>query len=286
MDRRNFLKTAGIASGTILTKNISLKANETSKKTEFMGILVDTTRCVGCRTCEQVCAEVNNLPEPDWDIDVLKIERKTTEKQFSLINGYETDHGEVYVKRQCMHCNQPACASACLTKAMFKTREGPVIWKANKCMGCRYCMVSCPFNIPKFEHHSSNPKIQKCSMCWDRLQENELPACVENCPAEALLFGKRYELLEIARARIYDEPDRYIHHIYGEHEVGGTGILYLASVPFEKIGLRSDLGNKSIPELTTDFLYGVPIILTLWPAFLLALSNSTKRENQNSDSED
>jgi formate dehydrogenase iron-sulfur subunit len=286
MDRRNFLKTAGLASGTILSKNIPLKANETSKKAEFMGVLIDTTRCVGCRTCEQVCTEVNNLPEPDLDIDVLKIERKTTEKQFTLINGYETDHGEIYVKRQCMHCNQPACASACLTKAMFKTPEGPVIWKSNKCMGCRYCMVSCPFDIPKFEHHSPNPRIQKCTMCWDRLQENALPACVENCPAEALLFGKRHELLEIARARIYDEPDRYIHHIYGEHEVGGTGILYLASVPFEKIGLRSDLGNESIPKLTTDFLYGVPIILTLWPAFLLALSNSTKRENKNSDSED
>jgi len=286
MDRRDFLKTVGIASGTILAQNVSLKAKETSKKGEFVGILIDTTRCVGCRTCEQVCSEVNDLPEPDWELDVLEQERKTTEKQFTLINGFETNQGEVFIKRQCMHCSQPACASACLTKAMFKTLEGPVVWKPNKCMGCRYCMISCPFNIPKFEHHSYNPKIQKCSMCWERLKEGMKPACVENCPAEALLFGKRRELIEIARTRIFENPDSYIHHIYGEHEVGGTSILYLANTPFENLGLRSDLGDRPIPELTTDFLYGVPIVLTLWPAFLLALSNSTKSKETYSESED
>jgi Fe-S-cluster-containing dehydrogenase component len=286
MDRRDFLKTLGLASGTMLTKSVSLKAEDTSNNPEFVGILIDTTRCVGCRTCEQVCSEVNELPEPDWDIDVLESERNTTEKQFTIINGFETNQGEVYLKKQCMHCNQPACASACLTKAMLKTLEGPVVWKSNKCMGCRYCMISCPFNIPKFEHHSYNPKIQKCSMCWERLQEGMKPACVENCPAEALLFGKRQELIEVARTRIYNDPDNYVHHIYGEHEVGGTSILYLANTPFENLGLRSDLGNRPIPELTTDFLYGVPIILTLWPAFLLALSNSTKDKEKYSESED
>jgi formate dehydrogenase iron-sulfur subunit len=286
MDRRNFLKAFGIASGALLTKGNALKAEEIFQDKEFMGILVDTTRCEGCRTCEMVCSEANDLPEPDWEVDILETERRTTEKQFTLINGYQTEKGEVYVKRQCMHCNQPACASACLTKAMLKTEKGPVVWDANKCMGCRYCMISCPFDIPKFEHHSGNPRIRKCTMCWARLQEGEQPACVENCPAEAVIFGKRRDLIEIARERIYEEPDHYIHHIYGEHEVGGTGYLYLANVPFEQLGFSADLGTTPVPELTTDFLYGVPIILTLWPAFLLALSNSTKHKVETPESED
>jgi Fe-S-cluster-containing dehydrogenase component len=286
MDRRDFLKAFGVASGTLILNNNHLKADEISEDQELMGILVDTTLCEGCRTCEAICAEVNGLPEPDWDVDVLETERTTKETQFTLINGYETEKGEVYVKRQCMHCNQPACASACLTKAMLKTEKGPVIWQANKCMGCRYCMVSCPFDIPKFEHHSANPRIRKCSMCWERLQAGEQPACVENCPAEAVLYGKRRDLIEIARKRIYQDPDNYVHHIYGEHEVGGTGYLYLANVPFEELGFRTDLGKRPIPESTTDFLYGVPIVLTLWPAFLLALSNSTKPRVETPESEE
>jgi Fe-S-cluster-containing dehydrogenase component len=285
MDRRDFLKAFGIAGGTLIAGNRNLSASETSEETEFMGILVDTTRCEGCRTCEMICAETNDLPEPDWEVDILETERRTSETQFTLVNGYETEKGEVYVKRQCMHCTQPACASACLTKAMLKTREGPVIWQANKCMGCRYCMISCPFDIPKFEHHSANPRIRKCSMCWARLKEGEQPACAENCPAEAVLFGKRRDLLEIAKSRIYQDPDNYNHHIYGEHEVGGTGYLYLASVPFEQLGFLTNLENRPVPELTTDFLYGVPIILTLWPAFLLALSNSTKSKVDSTESE-
>lgn len=285
MDRRNFLRTLGIASGTVVAGSTSLIAGETVTNTEFNGVLVDTTRCAGCRTCEETCAEVNGLPEPDWDVDVLETERKTTEKQFSLINGYETEENEIYVKRQCMHCNQPACASACLTKAMFKTAEGPVIWREDKCIGCRYCMVSCPFDMPKFEHHSNNPRIRKCTMCWSRLQKGQRPACVENCPAEALLFGKRRELIDIAKTRIYTDPDNYQHSIYGEHEVGGTGYLYLASSPFKQIGFRKDLGTRPLPELTTGFLYSVPIILTLWPAFLLAISKSTKGNEITTESE-
>jgi len=286
MDRRDFLKAFGVAGGTLLTKN-TLLASETKSgpDTEFKGILVDTTRCVGCRNCELVCAETHDLPEPAMEDSDLDQERYTSTKQLTLINRYDTDNGEVFVKRQCMHCNQPACASACLTKAMLKTEEGPVIWRSNKCMGCRYCMVSCPFNIPKFDYDKPVPSIHKCTMCWERQQEGEQPACVENCLGEALMFGTRRELIEEANSRIYAEPDKYYHHIYGENEVGGTGYLYLSSVPFEQIGFRTDLEDKPLPELTTDFLYGVPIILTLWPAFLLALNNATKGKKDKTESE-
>jgi Fe-S-cluster-containing dehydrogenase component len=285
MDRRNFLKSLGIASSTALAKTSPLKANVNSTQGELKAVLVDTTRCVGCRSCEEACALQNNLPEPDLDFDVLEKERKTSLKQYSIINGYETENGEIYVKRQCMHCNQPACATACLTKAMYKTKEGPVIWRSKKCMGCRYCMISCPFEIPKFEYDSPNPNIRKCTMCFERLKEGELPACVENCPAEALLYGDRRELIEIAKTRIYQNPDDYVHHIYGEHEVGGTGWLYLAAVPFDQIGFRTDLETKPPAEYTMDFLYSVPVILTLWPAFLLATHNATKHDEDTTERE-
>lgn len=285
MERRNFLKTIGVMCGSALTAG-KLKAEESESESEFYGILIDTTRCVGCRTCEVSCSEANNLPEPDYDADVFDQQRKTSENHWTIIKGFETENGtEIYVKNQCMHCNQPACAAACPTKAMLKTKNGPVIWQADKCMGCRFCMLSCPFDVPKFEYNSPIPKIQKCIMCYERLKENKIPACVENCPEEALMFGKRRYLIEEANRRIYNNPDRYVHHIYGDNEVGGTGVLYLASVPFEQLKFRTELDKIPYPELTKDFLYGVPIVLTLWPAFLLALNKATKNKDELMESE-
>jgi Fe-S-cluster-containing dehydrogenase component len=284
MERRDFLKTLGVMGAATLPGK-SLRAENISDEKELLGILVDTTRCVGCQSCEEACAEANGLPEPNIDDAEPGLEVKTSTEQFTAINCYETDEGEVYVKKQCMHCNQPACGAACLTKAMFKTKEGPVIWREDKCMGCRYCMLSCPFDMPKFEYNSPIPKIQKCTMCWGRLQGGEQPACVENCPEEALTFGKRRELVEEAKSRIYDDPDNYVHHIYGEHEAGGTSYLYLSAVSFEQLGFRTDLGTTAYPELTKDFLYAVPIILTLWPTFLLALNKATKKESEESGGE-
>lgn len=274
MDRRDFLKTLGVMGAATLPLK-GLRAEESVADKEFMGVLVNTTRCVGCQTCEEACAEANNLPEPTYD-DPSPTRQPDT-NQFSVITMFDTDVGEVYVKKQCMHCNQPACASACLTKAMLKTEEGPVVWREDKCMGCRFCMISCPFDIPKFEYDSPVPKISKCTMCWSRLKEGEQPACVENCPEEALIFGKRRDLIEEARARIYENPDDYVPHIYGEHEAGGTGYMYLSAVPFEQLGFRTDLGTTPYPEFSKDFLYAVPVILTLWPPFLLALNRATKR---------
>jgi Fe-S-cluster-containing dehydrogenase component len=278
MKRRDFIKT-GIGTGAILLT--TRKSARADVKKEFLGVLVDTTRCIGCRSCEEACATAHGLPVPDiYDESVFEKERRTSETQWTVVNRYNTEKGTVYVKRQCMHCNQPACASACLVKAMFKTKEGPVIWRGSKCMGCRFCMISCPFDIPKFEYNSPNPKIQKCIMCWERIEKGEIPACVEACPAEALLFGKRRELLEEAKRRIYNEPEKYYHQIYGELDVGGTGWLYLSAVPFEQIGFRTDLGITPYPEFTKGFLYAVPVIFILWPSILLGLNHLTKREEE------
>ncbi|MDH3215587.1 MAG: 4Fe-4S dicluster domain-containing protein [Candidatus Krumholzibacteria bacterium] len=283
MNRRSALKTFGLIGASAVFAE-PLRAKDKKGDPEFVGVLVDTTRCAGCRSCEYACAEANGLPEPDDDDEAMfASERQPSVTQWSVVNRYETDVGEVFAKKQCMHCCQPACATACLTRAMLKTTQGPVVWRESKCMGCRFCMLSCPFDIPKFEYDSPVPKIQKCRLCWERLQEGEQPACVEECPEEALLFGTRKELLDIAKSRIYGEPDKYVHNIYGEHEVGGTGWLYLSPVPFEQLGLRTDLGTDPYPELTKEFLYAVPIILTLWPAFLLGVSNATKREKGDSE---
>jgi formate dehydrogenase iron-sulfur subunit len=203
MKRRTFFKFAGLAAGTTLAAKARPASAETVVRPDGNGLLIDLTACVGCRTCESTCCEANGLPAPEADPATIdKIQRPTSEKQWVVVNKHETSKGDVFARTQCMHCVEPACTSACLTKALYKTDEGPVTWNGDRCMGCRFCMVSCPFDVPKFEYHSANPKIQKCQMCWTRQKDGKKPACVETCPAEALTFGKRSELLEIARKRI------------------------------------------------------------------------------------
>ncbi|RLB02735.1 MAG: 4Fe-4S dicluster domain-containing protein [Deltaproteobacteria bacterium] len=280
MDRRTFLKTLGAGIVGLSLTPSGVMAKMADGRVEFMGVLVDTTRCIGCRSCELACAEANGLPLPDIEDDsVFEHERRTTVTQWTVVNRYETEKGEVFVKKQCMHCCQPACVAACPVKAMQKRPYGPVTWDLN-CIGCKTCIFSCVYDIPHLEIEKPAPKIQKCIFCWERLKEGKLPACVEACPQEALIFGTRRELLEEARTRIYEHPDRYVHHIYGEREIGGTCWLYLSSVPFDQIGFRTDLESTALPEHTTGFLYAVPFILVLWPAILLGMYNTTKREEE------
>jgi Fe-S-cluster-containing dehydrogenase component len=227
------------------------------------------------------CSVANDNFVPDVNADnALEKVRDTTDRQYTVVNRFDTNKGEVFVKKQCMHCWQPACAAACLVNAMVKTKEGPVTWDGDKCMGCRYCMVSCPFDIPKAEYNSTNPRIMKCTMCYERLKEGKKPACVEACPTDTLMFGQKRELMEVARHRVYSHPDKYVHQIYGENEVGGTGWLYLSAVPFEQIGFRTDLGTTPYPEYTREFLISVPLIEFGVPAFLLTLNMLTDRKNE------
>jgi Fe-S-cluster-containing dehydrogenase component len=279
MNRRDFLKTSAIGLVGLFG---SKKEAFASSKQEFYGMLVDTTMCIGCRSCEKACASANGLTNPDTeDKSVFNEIRDTGIDSFTVVNKFKIDNKEVFVKKQCMHCNQPACTSACLVKAMLKTKEGPVIWREN-CMGCRYCMIACPFDIPKFEYNSLNPRIRKCIFCFERIKKGKEPACSNICPQEALLFGKRRDLIEIANERIYKNPDKYIHHIYGENEAGGTGWLYLSSVGFEKLAFPRDVGTTPYPEYAREFLYAVALIFLLWPPFLLALNKATKKDESDS----
>jgi Fe-S-cluster-containing dehydrogenase component len=242
-------------------------------KDDPYGILIDTTECAGCHSCSEACAKAHGLPEPNTDDDVRK---ETTPQQWSTVNRFEVgeDSDEVYVKKQCMHCLEPACVSSCLTEAMHRTADGAVVWDEDKCMGCRYCMVSCPFDIPKFEYDKAVPKVQKCRMCFEEFEEGGEPACVAACSG-AMTFGRRSELLAKARRLIAEDPDTYVDHIYGEHEAGGTAILYLAGHDFGELGMRTDLGTRSFPEYTKEFLYGVPLVLAAVPALLLGMSRAT-----------
>lgn len=285
IDRRNFFKTIGVAGITIAGFQ-SAKANSPDDDgIEFHGVLYDSTQCVGCQECERACAKAHNLPEPTEELQVGVI-RKTSENQRSVVNCYSTSKGDVFVRNQCMHCNEPACAAACLTQAMYKTKEGPVIWRGEKCMGCRYCMVSCPFNVPKFEYHSANPKIVKCDMCYERIIKGEKPVCAETCQAGALFYGTRRELIAEARRRIAASPADYLGEIYGEHVAGGTANVYLSPVDFNEIGLNTKLQNESYPALSKGFLYTVPSVFVLLPTLLLGIHEATKSKQLKDEEND
>jgi Fe-S-cluster-containing dehydrogenase component len=253
--------------------------------TESMGVLHDITRCIGCRKCEGACNTVNELPKPNEpfdDLTVLKQKRRTSAKTYTVVNQFPLESGRpAFAKIQCNHCLEPACASACFVKAFTKNPDGSVTYDASLCVGCRYCMIACPFEIPTYEYDEPlTPRIMKCTMCHPRIKEGKLPGCVEACPTEALIFGRRDELLRVARERIRALPDRYTNHIYGEHEMGGTAWLYLSGIPFAQVGKREDLGTTPAPKLTSGALGAVPMVVGLWPVLLTGIYAISKRKEK------
>ena len=185
-----------------------------------------------------------------------------------------------FAKTQCMHCVEPACASGCVVKALEKTASGPVVYHTDRCLGCRYCMIACPFGVPKYEFKSATPLVKKCTFCAERQAKGLAPACTEVCPSGALQFGARAELLEEAKKRIYQNPEKYVHKIYGEDEAGGTSWLYISDVPFESLTLPQGIGKKSYPELADGALSAVPFVITLWPPLLMGMYTFSKRRDE------
>jgi len=275
ISRRRFLKSMTAAGAAVAVPGAAGAYGEFSGNPDACGVLHDTTLCIGCRLCEKACNEVNDLPVPDKpfdDLSVLERKRRTDEKTYTVVNSYQVegyDRSPVHHKFQCNHCMEPACMSSCFVNAYSKTPEGAVVYDASVCVGCRYCIVACPFGVPTYEYDEAlEPKVMKCTLCHPRLLEGKLPGCVEACPQESLLFGRREDLIAVARERIRKHPSRYVDHIYGEHEMGGTNWLYISGAPFEKIGFRTDLGTTPAPKLTSGALSAVPIILGVWPALL------------------
>lgn len=287
MNRRKFLGLMG-ASAAVAATGTTAQAAGNHHFEGYPGanaVLFDATECIGCRKCEDACNKVNELPKPETPFDnlaVLKKKRRTDEKTYTVVNKYEGSKGPVFRKMQCNHCQEPACASACFVKAFKKTPEGAVTYDASLCVGCRYCMIACPWSIPAYEYDEPiTPRVMKCTMCHPRIQEGKLPGCVEICPKGALRFGTRKELIRFARNRIEQYPDRYVDHIYGEREMGGTNWLYISAEPFADLGLPEDLGVTSAPELTSGALAAVPMVTGLWPVLLTGLyAISKKRAKQ------
>lgn len=251
------------------------------------GLLHDTTLCVGCRSCEAACKEVNGLPPVETSLDdpeVFDTTRRTTDTSLTVVNRYlEADGGKpaVYRKIQCMHCNEPCCATVCLVHAFEKTPEGPVLYHPELCMGCRYCIAACPYNALAYEYEDPlAPKVMRCTMCYDRITEGLVPGCAEACPMGAITFGRREDLLEVARDRIRKHPERYLNHIFGEHEFGGTSWLVLAGEDFGELGLEDGLTYEPLPSIATSYLSVVPLVLTIYPGLLLGMRAFSKRQEQ------
>jgi formate dehydrogenase iron-sulfur subunit len=248
LNRRGFFRLMGIAGASALLRPTSAGAKSFKSPPDAYGCLVDLTRCIGCRKCEEACNRVNQLPEPSRSFEdptILNKERRPDEKSYTVVNRYYPgrigDQNQLvpaFVKIQCMHCQEPACASACIVGALTKQENGSVHYDVSKCIGCRYCMVACPFEIPAYEYHDPiTPRVMKCTFCHDRIsRDGGKPGCAEICPVEAITFGKRSTLLEVAEKRIRENPAQYVDHIYGEKEVGGTSWMYITGEPFQKLG--------------------------------------------------
>jgi Fe-S-cluster-containing dehydrogenase component len=265
IDRRKFFKVAAAGCGSAACAAAApVFASSGGPRTgaDGYGMLQDSVRCIGCKACQTACKSVNKLaPEASLKEDYYDSPRELSDTTYTLIQMEQNrETGEAtFVKKQCLHCIDPACQSACLVGALKKQQNGAVTWDGDKCMGCRYCMVACPYNVPQFQWKEAIPDISKCTLCAEtRLKNHQPTGCAGACPADAISFGKRGELLRIARQRIAASPALYLDHIYGEQEVGGTNVLYLTkkSVAFAALGL-GDFGFKAPPRLTEGIQHGV-----------------------------
>ncbi|MBC8406141.1 MAG: hydrogenase 2 operon protein HybA [Planctomycetes bacterium] len=289
LDRRNFLKGAIAASALAATPATGFTAQKEQREplADDVGMLYDSTRCVGCMACMSACKRRNDLPVEHTDESQLYDDPVMLSSKTKTVIKSTGGPNPRFIKRQCMHCVKPACVSVCMLGALHKSTGGVVVYDANRCVGCRYCQIACAFNVPKFEWDKALPKIVKCEMCHDRLVAGEQPGCCEVCPREAVIFGRRHELLAEARRRIKSNPN-YLTHIYGEHEVGGLQVLYISDVPFTKLGLP-DLGNEPVPELSETVQHGIyrgfvaPVALYAALATVLVRHRKSHQDDEGGD---
>jgi len=218
-----------------------------------VAILTDVTKCVGCLECVAACKKEHQL-EPDHPRTWQKGDGLSAQNWTSILRR---DTGQ-YVRKQCRHCLEPACASACPVGALHQTKEGVVVYENDKCLGCRYCMMACPYGIPRYDWDDTVPYVRKCIMCYDRVKAGQQPACTQACPKDATIFGERDALIKEAHRRIKAEPGKYIDHVWGEHEVGGTSVLYVSDIDLDFLCYQSKIGSKSLPSRTAPAMQAVP----------------------------
>jgi formate dehydrogenase iron-sulfur subunit len=241
-------------------------------------VLVDLTRCIGCRGYQIACKSWNERVTVKTRVrGTFENPPALSESCYTKIRFVEGERGGLpawsFVKEQCLHCKQPACASACPVGALVKTKDGPVTYDFDRCIGCRYCMVACPFEIPKYEwSKAQNPWVQKCTFCAERIRDGLLPACVKTCPTGALLFGEAEEMLATAQGRLAKAGGKYTQHIYGEKEAGGTSWIYIADRPFEELGFNTRVPNEVLPDYTWASLSKIPVEIVGFAAVLGGLA--------------
>ena len=291
--RRSVLKgVVGAAGAVVASQAIDAEArtNATMSK-DAIGLLYDGTQCIGCRACIAACKDANGMPPEHtalaigdyWDAP-LDISGKTLNviKAYRDGTGLHKDQirdGFAFTKTSCMHCVDPSCVSACPVSAMQKNPvTGVVSYDIDACIGCRYCVTACPFNVTRFTYDSPTPKISKCQLCKDRLPKGKYAACAEVCPTGATLFGKVSELKEEIRRRRSLEPGtrtvfprgklggadsyvgyvgNYVDHVYGEKEIGGTQVLHISGVPFALLNKPElpDVSPASVAESLQHSIY-------------------------------
>jgi len=231
-------------------------------------LLIDITMCVGCNGCQDACKAQNKLPAGE--------EHELSASAYTALEV----HGETYVRRMCQHCQDPTCVSVCPVGAFTKTAAGPVLYDENKCIGCRYCMQACPFQVPRYEWTSLKPRVQKCRFCSERVNAGKQTACAEICPTGATKFGNREDLIREANERIKAEPTKYVNRLYGLDDVGGTSILYITSVPFEQLGFKTNLMKEPLPDLTWNALSKIPSMVSVGGVFLAGIYWITSRREE------
>lgn len=275
VNRRDILKgllggtaIAGVAASAIPA---APRDAEATPRADAVGLMYDATKCIGCRACMPACQNANGLTPDRGDSGGLYMQPDTLNAHTkNLIKLYVADdgHEKSFMKQQCMHCVDPACVSGCPMNALHKEPLGVVGWNGSLCIGCRYCQIACPFNIPKFEWDKVNPKIVKCELCRHIVGTSESqPACTKVCPTHAVVYGKRADLLAEAHRRISERPGYYFEdRVYGEFEAGGTQCLVLSKVDFVHLGLPK-LGKESGPaqmRSVSNFIYRgflTPVVL-------------------------
>ena len=243
------------------------------------GLLIDTTKCIGCGGCTLACKEANDLPKDCVGAAGLCPAEPERGKEWKPSQGFHIDDDGtlsattwtivekregVHIRRMCMHCEDPACASVCPVAALRKTPEGAVTYDETKCIGCRYCMMGCPFGIPRYEWSKAVPRVRKCILCYENATRQGKPtACASVCPTGATKFGERAALVREAEERIRNQPDRYTDHVFGLTEAGGTSVLFLAAVDFARLGFRTHLRKERYPQLTWNVLSRLPNVVSV-----------------------
>jgi Fe-S-cluster-containing dehydrogenase component len=318
--RREFIKGAlasGAVAATVAVPSAPTSARETHQRPpEALGLLYDSTLCIGCKACVAACKEANNNPPEFSTVDELwDTPLDTTGHTFNLIKMYRNgtmetkdaeNNGFAFMKTSCMHCADPSCVSACPVSAMIKDPvTGVVGYDADLCIGCRYCVAACPFGIPKYQYDSPTGKIGKCELCRHRYKDGHYSACAEVCPTGATLYGKTEDLLAEAKRRLalkpgsrtvyprgklggpdqsYEGPvGNYLHHVYGEKEYGGTQVLKLSAVNFEKLGMP-DLPPNSAASRSETIQHSLYAGM-LMPLGVLGVLTVIAKRNMHDDEE-